>query len=136
MNRSEYTLIFLLRLAGSFQMLAIFAIFLPIGTMDSMHRMLGLGGLPTDPIVEYLARSLSAFYAIHGGLMWCLSSHVDRFRPIVILLASCHIALGLLLFGIDIMAGLPGYWVWLEGPSIVLGSTLMLALAIRGGRGA
>jgi len=71
MNRSEYTLIFLLRLAGSLQTLAIFAIFLPTGTMDSLHRMLGL----------------------------------------------------------------PGYWVWLEGPSIVLGSSLMLALAISGGRG-
>ncbi len=63
--------------------------------------------------------------------MWCLSSDADRFRPIVILLASCHIALGLLLFGIDTLAGLPGFWVWLEGPPVVLISMLMLTLAIR-----
>lgn len=134
MNRSEYTLILLLRLGGTLQLLGLIGVLLPTSAMNSIHQGLGLGALPSAPIVEYLSRSLSAFYAIQGGLMWCLSFDVDRFRPIVIFLSSSLIALGLLLFAVDIWSGLPAYWIWSEGPPIVVLACLALTLALKGRR--
>ena len=46
--------------------------------MVAMHADLGLGRLPDAPIVGYLARSTSAFYAIEGGLFWVVSIDLVR----------------------------------------------------------
>jgi hypothetical protein len=35
--------------------------------MGAARRWLGLGEMPTGPVVEYLGRSLSAFYAVTGA---------------------------------------------------------------------
>ena len=62
--------------------------------MVATHERLGLGAFPDPPITIYLARSLSAFYAIVGGL--------------------------LLLFFIDRSAGLPPMWSLGEGPFVAV----------------
>ena len=37
--------------------------------MAACHEAMGLGPFPDAPIVEYLARSVSAYYAMLGGLL-------------------------------------------------------------------
>jgi hypothetical protein len=44
--------------------------------------------MPTGPVVEYLARSLSAFYALMGALCLVLTTDLERYRPLVRFLAS------------------------------------------------
>jgi hypothetical protein len=61
---------YFLRIPGLF---GLDAVFVPLSWMDATHRWLGLGEMPTAPVVEYLARSVSAFYAVLGAL--CLVWH-------------------------------------------------------------
>ena len=73
MFRAEDALRWFLRLVGAFSLLALPCALMPFSWMDATHRWLGLGTLPSEPIVAYLARSLSLFYALLGGLLWVAS---------------------------------------------------------------
>ncbi len=117
---SRRLLIVLLRFGAVMTGLAFLTLPLPVETMVSTHRWLGLGELPRAPIVEYLARSVSAFYGFHGVLLFLLSSNVDRFAPIITFIAVMNVLLGLMLIAIDTHAGLPALWVACEGPPVVL----------------
>lgn len=96
--------------------------------MDTIHRAIGMGTLPDRPIVEYLARSTSAFYALLGALFWMLSFDLVRYHLLVRRLGMAIIALGILLLWVDIMAGMPWFWQAIEGPAnVVLGSIILWA---------
>ena len=60
----ERVLCFFLRWVGGVSLLALVAVFMPYSWMDTIHQALGMGTLPAVPIVGYLARSLSLFYAL------------------------------------------------------------------------
>ena len=66
MTKSDKVLVILLRFGGVIALFALVAVFMPLSWMAATHRWLGLGEMPTGPVVEYLARSLSAFYAFLG----------------------------------------------------------------------
>jgi hypothetical protein len=101
----------LLRGCGALTLLALPAVFLPQPAMDYFHRSLGLGPLPEGPIVLYLARSLSAFYAAFGALTLLLSTDVERYAPLITWWGMTAIVLGVLLIGIDLTAGMPIDWM-------------------------
>lgn len=113
-------LIVLLRLGAVITGLAFLTLPMPVATMVSVHRWLGLGELPPGPIVEYLARSVSALYGFHGVLLFLLSTNVDRFAPIITFVAVMNVLFGIILIVIDVKAGLPALWIALEGPVVVL----------------
>jgi hypothetical protein len=120
----------LLRLVGGVELCAIPFLFFPLAWMNEVHdRVLGLGPLPAAPVVEYMARSLSALYAVHGAVVFRLSFDVERFRPLVGLLGWLHTVLGLVIFATDLVAGLPWWWVAGEGPGIAAGGLLVLLLS-------
>jgi hypothetical protein len=94
--------------------------------MNAIHRLLGMGPLPDAPVVGYLARSTSAFYALLGGLLWLVSFDVARFRPVVLYLGAALVALGLSLTAIDAIEGLPAFWRLAEGPlDVAFGAALL-----------
>ena len=68
MTKSDKALVILLRFVGVGSLSALVAVVMPSTWMAATHRWLGLGEMPTGPVVEYLARSLSAFYAVMGAL--------------------------------------------------------------------
>lgn len=131
MNSSERWLTYLLRLGGVLTGSAFLAIFLPESWMGSIHRDMGLGEYPAVPITDYLARSLSAMYAFHGGFLLVLSTNVRRYRPIVIFLGWATAVLGALLWGIDLHAPMPRWWTLSEGPWVVLIGFLIVWLCRR-----
>src|SRR6185369_2985529 len=102
----------LLRYIGTASLLAIIAVFMPYSWMNEIHRELGMGTLPAEPVVGYLARSLSAFYALLGGLLWVLSFDVRRHRIALCYLGAAFIIFGAILVGIDFMERLPSLWRW------------------------
>ena len=118
-KEQDFSRVFL-RVVGSASLLAVFAVAMPYEDMNSAHQWLGLGDLPDAPIVGYLARSTSFFYAMLGGLMWVLSFDLSRYRPVVCFLGWALIALGLTLFIVDITEGLPLYRISIEGPADAL----------------
>ncbi|MHC4716217.1 MAG: hypothetical protein ACYS5V_04550, partial [Planctomycetota bacterium] len=81
----------LLRIGGGVSCLALPAAFLPLSWMDACHQRLGLGALPDGPIVPYLARSLSAFYAFFGGLCIVVSFDVRRHGPTITYIGVTHV---------------------------------------------
>lgn len=124
-------LVFLLRAGGVMLLLAFGAVVMPTDTMAAIHRWLGLGELPRAPIVEYLTRSISAFYGFHGGLLLMVTGDPTRYRPIVVYLGWMNVVFGVLLTAIDTAAGLPAWWSLVEGPSVVALGIALLVLVRR-----
>jgi hypothetical protein len=113
---SQVALRWLLRLIGTGSLLALVFVPVPSAWMNDIHRLLGMGPLPDAPVVGYLARSTSAFYALFGGLLWLVSFDVARYRPVVLYLGGAFVVFGLCLAVIDAVEGLPRFWRLAEGP--------------------
>ena len=99
--------------------------------MSAIHEYLGLGVLPDAPIVSYLARSLSAFYAIVGTITLFISLDIRRYRSFVKLGAVIAIVTGFVLVGIDMTAGMPTSWIIGEGPPTTATGLVVLWLQRR-----
>jgi hypothetical protein len=128
---SHRVLIILLRIVGVSACTAVIACVMPTTWIVATHRWLGLGEFPDAPITQYLARSISAIYAIFGGLAIVVSTDVWRYAPVINYLAYTTIAFGGLITGIDMAARLPTYWTLFEGPSTFVLGVVILLLARR-----
>ena len=109
-------------------LLAFGAVFMPTEWMAASHRWLGLGEFPASPLVNYLTRSASVLYGIHGGLYLVVAQDVRRYAGVLAYLAAMNIVFGLLMLGIDLQAGMPWYWTASEGPSVLAFGVLLLVL--------
>lgn len=121
-----------LRVNGVITLLALPAVFMPLNWMARAHRGLGLGELPSQPVFEYLARSTSFLYAIHGGLCLLLARDVRRFGPVVTYVAVSQVCFAGLLLWIDRTAQMPAVWTWVEAPLVLLFGGVILGLRVWG----
>src|SRR5215831_2229080 len=110
MTKSDRVLVILLRFVGVGSLFALVAVFMPVSWMAATHCWLGLGEMPTGPVVEYLARSLSAFYALMGALCLVLTTDLERYRPLVRFLGAVFALMSVVLLGVDLAAGMPWWW--------------------------
>jgi hypothetical protein len=134
MARSDRTLAVLLRLVGLAELAALAFVLAPLAWMNAVHdRVLGLGPLPAGRIVEYLARHLSALYAVHGVMVLAISFDLPRYRPLARLLGWCHVALGVAVGWADWSAGFPWAWGVAEGTLVSACGGLIVVFA-RDGR--
>jgi hypothetical protein len=129
MTRADKGLVLLLRTLGLGSLLALVPVFMPFSWMAATHRWLGLGELPAAPVVEYLARSLSAFYALIGGLCLVLASDLDSYRPLVRSLGVAFALVGVVFLWVDLSAGRPWWWTASEGPPGLVVGPFMFFLA-------
>jgi len=123
-----------LRVFSLAPMAAIFAAVLPLDTMDQIHQAIGLGPMPRGPIVEYLARSTSMFYALHGALLWYIASDLRRYRDFFRFYLWISLLFAVGLFLTDLSAGLPPRWALVEGPLVAAFVGLVLWLFRRADR--
>ena len=131
MNRQGRILQIVLRVGGATMLLATFAIFMPVSWMAGTHEWLGMGDFPASPLVDYLTRSISFLYAMHGGLLLMVSVNLQRYRPILLYLGVATAIGGVLLTGIDLHAGMPLWWTLAEGPPVALMGLLITGLILR-----
>jgi hypothetical protein len=134
---AERLLLLLLRLNAAVLLLAAPCALLPFAWMDAVHRdALGLGSLSDIPITRYMARSLSLVYAMHGAVVLFVTLNWQRMRFAVPYLAGLHLIQGCVIFAIGLDAGLPWWWVAVEGPSVVAFAIVVLAVnqKVRGQR--
>jgi len=127
-QKAEKWLTLLLRLNGALLLLALPTVFLPVSTMNQIHQALGMGEFPDQPIAQYLARSTSALYAVHGAVTLLIAIAPRRHWSLIGPLACLHIFLGAVLFVTDLTAGMPWFWTAVEGIPIALFGCLLLAL--------
>jgi len=131
MNSKDRLFKLFLRIVGSVAMLALIAAVMPYSWMNAIHQWLGLGQLPAEPIVGYLARSASAFYALLGALLWVVSFDLRRHRLILRFLGVAIIVFGIMLLIVDFVEGMPLWWRFWEGPINMAFGTIILILSNR-----
>ena len=102
--------VWLLRLAGTFEILAFLAVVMPRTWMEWSHAWLGLGEMPKGPILMFMIRQASYTYGMHGITLWVLASDVERFRALVLLNGVAYLLAGFVFFIIDHTSGLPFWW--------------------------
>jgi hypothetical protein len=128
---AEQVLVWVLRVTAGMMLLALPAALLPSEWMRDIHRWLGLGEIPDAPIVFYLARSLSLFYAFLGFLLLYLSGDVRRHAPLLRVVALACLPFGLGFLVLDVTVGLPLWWTLSEGPFVIVFAAVVLRLLRR-----
>ncbi len=121
-------LVWLLRLFGVSSMFALIFVAAPHSWMRDIHAWAELGVMPDTPVVWYLARSTSAFYAIVGGLFLVVSRDLPRYRPVIVYLGWSVNFLGAVLCIVDVLEGMPTSWTLWEGPFVIAYGVAMLYL--------
>lgn len=117
----------MLRAVGLLDMVAVLAVVSPRAWIERMHLSLGMGSLPTEPIVGYLARCTSIWYVTYGLLLWVISFDVERYTFLITCIAITMFAQGLIVMGIDVAEGMPWWWIAVEGPCCSgLGAALLI----------
>ena len=114
---TDLPLVIALRVLGATDMLAFIAVAMPMSWVQLGHQWSGLGQFPDAPIANYLARSASALYALHGLMVVYMSFDVQRYWPLIRFLARVALAHGVVMFCIDVAVGMPTWWTALEGPA-------------------
>lgn len=135
MTKQERLFKLFLRIMGTAALFALVAVIMPYSWMNAIHQWLGLGQLPAEPIVGYLARSTSAFYALLGGLLWLISFDLPRHRLILRFLGVAIIIFGVMLLAVDFIEGMPLWWSLWEGPINMAFGTIILILSNRIAKG-
>jgi len=128
---SGNALVVLLRASAVLLLTAVIPAVMPFAWMDEIHRQLGMGDLPRGPIMGYLTRSLSAMYAMHGALVFYVSLDVRRYLPVIKCLAVLAVIFGTGLIVLDVMVGMPWFWILGEGPFVIVLGGVLLWLAYR-----
>ena len=125
------TLKLLLRRCGGAMLFAMIFVVAPESWMMAIHEALDMGTLPTVPVVGYLARSISAFYAMFGGLFLLVSFDVVRHRTVLVYLSWATTVFGVVMVGIDLFEGMPTSWTLSEGPFAILFGLALLWFSTR-----
>ena len=124
-------LIVILRLSGLLLITAFIAAVLSYETMARIHEQIGLGNFPKMPILDYLARSVSFFYGMHGVVILYISFNLMRYLQFLKLFCYLGFAFGIAIFFIDITAPMPTYWSFGEGPFIMSLNMVVYVLVMR-----
>ena len=124
-------LVVFLRILGTVDLLAVAAILLPLEWMAKIHSWLGMGQLPEMAIISYLTRSASALYALHGAMILFISTDVRRYARLIKFLAIAALVHGVIFYLIDMIAGMPPFWIALEGPIVVATGVIVLMMQRR-----
>ena len=128
--KPERLLKLILQINGAVMATALIAVFLSHDQMAAIHEWLGLEEekFPEAIIVDYLARSLSAFYAIMGILYLVLARDVRAHASVITFMAWASICFGVGSIVIGLQLGFPTWWTWGEGPFIILYGAAILWL--------
>ena len=118
----------LLRYAGTIEILAFIAVLLPRSWMELAHAWLGLGEMPGGPLTIFMIRQASYTYGMHGVSLWVLSMNVNRFRPLVKLNGIAYLLAGPVFFVIDYSSGMPIWWTIADSLGCALMGAALLAL--------
>lgn len=118
-DSASRVLAWLFRIIGVSSLFALIFVAAPHSWMREIHAWAGLGVMPDTPVVWYLARSTSAFYAMVGGLFLVVSRDLERHRQVIVYLGSSVIFLGAVLLIVDVTEGMPTAWTVWEGPFVI-----------------
>jgi hypothetical protein len=117
-----------LRLVGAVEVFAFGAAVMPRTWMAANHAWLGFGDLPEGPVFESVMRQTSISYGLHGVALWLIATDVVRYRPLVVLTAIGYLLAGPAFLAIDLILGMPWFWIAGNSGSCLLIGTLLASL--------
>lgn len=100
----------LLRLTGATEILAFIAVVMPRAWMEAAHAWLGIGEMPTGPLIMFMIRQASYCYGMHAVSLFVLATDVRRFRPLILLNGISFTLAAPVFFWIDYSSGMPWFW--------------------------
>lgn len=124
-----------LLIMGCLDLCALAAAIVPLRWIAAAHSTVGLGPFPAEPIAEYLTRTGSLMYALHGMTIVYIARDVDRYWGLIRFLAVVAVAHGALIAAIDSRLALPFWWKLLEGPAFSATGAIVLFLQRRADQG-
>ena len=110
-------LVWFLRFTALMFLAAAPAVVMPTAWMRSIAAWYGLE-LPESPLVEYLARSMSALYVTMGASYWFMSCDVRRYLPLLRFTIPIMFAFDVTVIGLDVMISMPILWTVGEAVAI------------------
>lgn len=130
--REEKWLKLLLRLAGVMMLSMGAGLVVPMPWMAACHEWLGVGSLPDDAIVEYLARGMFGLSAMVGLILLAVSGEVRRYGPVIAIISAGCIALGVVLWSfMGAGKGTYGLYATIDGAVAIALFAPILALQAR-----
>lgn len=115
--------------SGVSMLLAVTGVVMPAGWIDTGHRWVTGKPFPAMPVPFYLARMLSAFYMVTGGLMVLLSFDVRRYAPVIAYMAWAFIALSAIVMAVAVSVDLP--LIWAAGDAFTAGPFGVIVLLLQ-----
>ena len=123
-----------LRISAVASLIGLPAVFVPRVAAEKLSWIMGLGQPPMIPLMLYMMAGGAAVFVGQAVLLWALSTDVVRYQPLVRLMAWCYIVIGPLFLWIDKQAGLPSWWILMDGAgSFGEGAVLLWACCARSG---
>lgn len=120
MRRYQRLLQLVLWLAGGTMVLAIVAVFMPRTWIVLAHdEWLDFGQFPEAPIVEYLARALSGFYAMVGGFFLLAAGKPRQYAVPLRYFVVMMMLLAVAMVPIGSLCGMPLWWTLGDAASMV-----------------
>ncbi len=132
MNKTERGLKLLLRIVGIVSLPAIIAVFMPYSWLVRGVE-LAEPGTEVGVLVSYLARLLSAFYVLLGGMMVVFSTDVRRYAGAIRLVAlwSLMAVVGFVIYGGPaLVKGGFGWFIWFVAGDVAFGFTFAFAILL------
>lgn len=121
-----------LRISAAASLIALPAIFVPRLAAEKLSWIMGFGQPPMIPLMLYMMAGGAAVFVGQAVLLWALSTDVVRYQPLVRLMAWCYAVIGPLFLWIDKQAGLPWWWILMDGVgSFAAGAVLLWACYAR-----
>ena len=112
--RPEHQLRFLLGAIGLLDLSALLVVFVPLAALTTATRRLGLEPLPDVPLTQYMLRTASALYALHGATLLFLARDVAAHRAVIGFLAGAALVHGSVVQGVMWAAEMPRWWQVME----------------------
>jgi len=129
MFNRRWALVWLLRATGIVMLTALVFVFCPFSWMAKLASWAGVAEqLVYSPLMSYLTRTLSAMYAMMGAMLLFVSFDIDRYMPLVRLLAWLGLVGGAGVTFLDWLVAMPLFWTIGEGLGTVLLGVAMVYL--------
>lgn len=112
--KAEQLQSWILRLYGTVEILAFFAVVMPRNWMEVSHTWLGLGEMPSGPIIMFMIRQASYAYGMHGVSLWLMATDVRRYQRLIVFNAISFLGAAVVFSLIDYTAGMPFWWTIID----------------------
>lgn len=132
MNTTERYLKLLLQVVGIMSLPAIVAVFMPHSWLVR-GTQLAEPGTPVKVLVPYLARLVSAYYFLQGGLLLIFATDVRKYAGPICWIAICWLGavLAFLIYGVaGLIKGGFGWFIWFVASDVAFGFVLAVAILL------